>query len=141
MIPGYIGGRCVKWLRRIWISDKENDSYWQFHDNRNLPSFVTGLDGDFAHVTTHHPDTAIFEQNLNSVICKPKHRKRIYIKDSRRGQTYHVEGYAYDGAGHEVQRVEISLDERANVALLCTQVPSSIHTTLQQVLDLDILAY
>lgn len=34
MIPGYIGGRCVKWLRRIWISDHENESYYHIWDNR-----------------------------------------------------------------------------------------------------------
>ena len=27
MIPGYVGGRCVKWARKIWISDHENDSH------------------------------------------------------------------------------------------------------------------
>lgn len=26
LIPGYVGGRSVKWLARIWISDKENES-------------------------------------------------------------------------------------------------------------------
>lgn len=29
---------------------------------------------------------------------------------ARKGKTYRIEGYAYDGGGHEVQRVEISLD-------------------------------
>lgn len=28
MIPGYVGGRCVKWVNKIWVSDKENDSYY-----------------------------------------------------------------------------------------------------------------
>jgi nitrate reductase (NAD(P)H) len=28
VVPGYVGGRSVKWLARIWISDKENDSYY-----------------------------------------------------------------------------------------------------------------
>jgi DMSO/TMAO reductase YedYZ molybdopterin-dependent catalytic subunit len=37
MIPGYVGGRYVKWLRRIWISDHENQSYYHIWDNRVLP--------------------------------------------------------------------------------------------------------
>lgn len=111
MIPGYIGGRCVKWLRRIWVSDKENDSYWQFNDNRTLPSFVTELDGEFAAVATHHPDTACFEQNLNSVIVKPKNGEAIPFTQARKGKTYRIEGYAYDGGGHKVQKVEVSLDD------------------------------
>jgi nitrate reductase (NAD(P)H) len=28
VVPGYVGGRSVKWLARIWISDQENDSYY-----------------------------------------------------------------------------------------------------------------
>ncbi|KAH7118490.1 Oxidoreductase, molybdopterin-binding domain-containing protein, partial [Dactylonectria macrodidyma] len=68
IIPGYVGGRCVKWLKRIWVSDKENDSYYHTWDNRVLPSFVTDMDGEFANQLFHHPDTACNEQNLNSVI-------------------------------------------------------------------------
>lgn len=34
VIPGYVGGRNVKWLEKIWISDKENDSYYHIWDNR-----------------------------------------------------------------------------------------------------------
>ncbi|KAF5018063.1 hypothetical protein F66182_9962 [Fusarium sp. NRRL 66182] len=64
IIPGYVGGRNVKWLKKIWISEKENDSYYHVWDNRVLPSFVTEKDG-----------------------------------------------YAYDGGGHQVQRVEVSLDD------------------------------
>jgi nitrate reductase (NAD(P)H) len=28
VVPGYVGGRSVKWLAKIWVSDKENDSYY-----------------------------------------------------------------------------------------------------------------
>lgn len=36
IIPGYVGGRQVKWLSRIWISEKENDSHYHIWDNRVL---------------------------------------------------------------------------------------------------------
>ncbi|KOS23414.1 Nitrate reductase 1 [Escovopsis weberi] len=110
MIPGYVGGRCVKWLRRIWVSDKENDSYYHIWDNRVLPSFVTEKDGPFSQALFHHPDTACYEQNLNSVIVKPAHGEEIFLSDIHKGETYRIEGFAYDGGGHEVQRVEVSLD-------------------------------
>lgn len=32
------GGRCVKWLRKIWVSEKENDSHYHIWDNRVLVS-------------------------------------------------------------------------------------------------------
>lgn len=111
MIPGYVGGRCVKWLKRIWISDKENDSHYHIWDNRVLPAFVTEKDGEFAETLFRHPDTACNEQNLNSVIVKPAQGEKIPLTSARKGQTYRIEGYAYDGGGHEVQRVEVSLDE------------------------------
>ncbi|GAB7328539.1 hypothetical protein MBLNU13_g00494t1 [Cladosporium sp. NU13] len=111
IIPGYVGGRCVKWLKRIWVSEEENDSYYHIWDNRVLPSFVTEKDGDFATTMFHHPDTACNEQNLNSIIVKPAQGERLALNKVRKGDTYRIEGYAYDGGGHEVQRVEVSLDE------------------------------
>jgi nitrate reductase (NAD(P)H) len=111
IIPGYVGGRCVKWLKRIWVSEEENDSYYHIWDNRVLPSFVTEKDGDFATAMFNHPDTACNEQNLNSIIVKPAQGERLVLNKVRKGDTYRIEGYAYDGGGHEVQRVEVSLDE------------------------------
>lgn len=111
MIPGYVGGRCVKWLKRIWISEQENDSYYHIWDNRVLPSFVTEKDGEFAETLFRHPSTACNEQNLNSVIVKPAQGEKLKLRDAKNGETYRIEGYAYDGGGHEVQRVEVSLDD------------------------------
>lgn len=110
MIPGYVGGRCVKWLSKIWISETENDSYYHIYDNRVLPSFVTDRDSEFAKTMFHHPSTACNEQNLNSVVVKPAQGECIDLAKIKKGQTYRIEGYAYDGGGCEVQRVEVSLD-------------------------------
>ncbi|KAJ5385378.1 hypothetical protein N7517_003289 [Penicillium concentricum] len=92
IIPGYVGGRCVKWLHKVYVSDKENDSRYHIWDNRVLPGFIRDMDSEFSRTIFSHPSTACNEQNLNSIIVKP-------------GQ-----GIAYDGGGHEVQRVEVSLD-------------------------------
>lgn len=110
MVLGYVGGRCVKWLHKIWISKEENDSHFHIWDNRVLPSFVTETDGVFAETLFRHPDTACNEQNLNSVIAKPAQGERIPLSAAQKGNTYRIEGFAYDGGGHEVQRVEVSLD-------------------------------
>lgn len=58
----------------------------------------------------NHPSTACNEQNLNSVIVKPAQGTKLDVVDVLEKDTYRVEGYAYDGGGHEVQRVELSLD-------------------------------
>ncbi|TIA44620.1 hypothetical protein D6C79_06206 [Aureobasidium pullulans] len=125
IIPGYVGGRQVKWLSKIWISEKENDSHYHIWDNRVLPSFVTEKDGDFAETLFRHPDTACNEQNLNSVIAKPAHGERIELSDVKKGHTYRIAGYAYDGGGHEVQRVEVSLDNGETWLYCIRQFPEA----------------
>ena len=111
LIPGYVGGRCIKWLARIWTSEKENDSHYHIWDNRVLPSFVVEKDGNFARTMFHHPSTACNEQNLNSIIVKPAQGEKVNIPEMLKQVTYRVAGIAYDGGGHEVQRVELSLDD------------------------------
>ncbi|KAF3237838.1 hypothetical protein TWF217_002030 [Orbilia oligospora] len=120
VIPGYVGGRCVKWLKKIWITDKENTSYHHIWDNRVLPSFVTDIDDEFAKTMFSHPDTSCNEQILNSVIVRPAQGEKINFAECQKGHSYRIEGYAYDGGGHEVQRVELSLDAGATW-LYCTR--------------------
>ena len=40
LLPGYIGGRMVKWLHSIEVTDEESNNYFHFNDNRVLPSHV-----------------------------------------------------------------------------------------------------
>lgn len=40
IVPGFIGGRMVKWLKRIIVTPQESDSYYHYKDNRVLPSVV-----------------------------------------------------------------------------------------------------
>ena len=41
LIPGWIGGRMVKWLTKIIVTEKESDNYYHYFDNRILPPQVT----------------------------------------------------------------------------------------------------
>ena len=41
VVPGQIGGRMVKWLDRIEVSDKESQHFLHFRDNKVLPTQVT----------------------------------------------------------------------------------------------------
>lgn len=127
IIPGYVGGRAVKWLARIWTSDKENSSHYHIWDNRVLPSFITEKDGEFATTMFKHPSTACMEQNLNSIITKPAQGERLKFGVASKRNTYRVVGIAYDGGGHEVQKVELSLDE-GETWLYCLRTVRSILT-------------
>ncbi|EEP77457.1 hypothetical protein UREG_02306 [Uncinocarpus reesii 1704] len=128
MIPGYVGGRCIKWLSRIWISETENTSYYHIYDNRVLPSFVIEKDSEFARTMFHHPSTACNEQNLNSVIVRPAQNEKIELQTVKRGQRYRIQGLAYDGGGCEVQRVEVTLDG-GETWLYCTRKKSQFGTS------------
>lgn len=108
VVPGWVGGRNVKWVGRIWVSEEENDSHYHIWDNRVVPSFITDID-DYAETAFRHPSSRADEQNLNSVVVKPAHGDTIDLSKAK-DNTYKIEGYAYDGGGHEVQRVEVSLD-------------------------------
>ncbi|KAK8692250.1 hypothetical protein V6N13_075721 [Hibiscus sabdariffa] len=40
IVPGFIGGRMVKWLKRIIVTTQETQNYYHYRDNRVLPSHV-----------------------------------------------------------------------------------------------------
>ncbi|KAF4918366.1 Nitrate reductase [NADH] 1 [Colletotrichum viniferum] len=98
------------WLKRIWISETENASHYHIWDNRVLPSFITDMESALAETMFRHPSTACNEQNLNSVIVRPEQGEKISLADAQGGKMYRVQGFAYDGGGHEEQKVEVSLD-------------------------------
>lgn len=41
IIPTYVGGRQIKWLKKMWISTKENDSHYHIYDNRVCKTCAT----------------------------------------------------------------------------------------------------
>lgn len=120
IIPGFIGGRCIKWLSKIWITDYENDSYHHIYDNRFLPAFVTNKDCGFAEILYRHPSTIINEQALNSVIVRPAQGEQMSLEEVKKGRNYRIQGFAYAGGGDEIQAVEVSLDDGLNW-LYCTR--------------------
>ncbi|KAL2925244.1 Nitrate reductase [NADH] [Bienertia sinuspersici] len=95
IIPGFIGGRMVKWLKRIIVTTAESDNYYHYKDNRVLPS---------------HPEYIINELNINSVITTPCHEEILPINAWTTQRPYTVRGYAYSGGGRKVTRVEVTMD-------------------------------
>ncbi|KAL4812038.1 hypothetical protein BDW67DRAFT_179096 [Aspergillus spinulosporus] len=110
VVPGYVGGRWVKWLEKIWVTDKENDSHYHMWDNRVVPEFVTDKESELAKTVYRNPSTACMEQVLNSILVRPGPEEKIDLENLK-GKKYRIQGFAYNGGGNEIQRVEISLDE------------------------------
>ncbi|KAF0431048.1 nitrate reductase [Gigaspora margarita] len=109
IIPGCIGGRMVKWLSSITVSDKESDSYYHYNDNRVLPP-----EYDMERATKekiwYNPDYIINKLNINSAITSPAHNERISLSSFVSTKEYTIKGYAYTGGGQKITRVEVSLD-------------------------------
>ncbi|KAL4887579.1 hypothetical protein BJY04DRAFT_212609 [Aspergillus karnatakaensis] len=125
VVPGYVGGRWVKWLEKIWVTDKENDSHYHIWDNRVVPEFVTDRDSELAKAMYNNPSTACMEQALQSIIVKPGPGEKIDLGDFKKGKMYRVQGFAYNGGGNEIQRVEISLDGGASWLYCARRYPDN----------------
>lgn len=117
IIPGHIGGRMVKWLARIHVSEHESDNHHHLHDNRVLPSHI-----DAETATAENwwakPEFAIQQLNVNSVLLSPAHTEVLDLKNAAASNasadgTYKVSGYAYSGGGRRIIRVEVTLNDGA----------------------------
>ena len=107
IIPGYIGGRMIKWLKHINVIEHETKNHYHYHDNRILPPQITAeesLQGNW----WYKPEYIFNELNINSAIAKPDHNETLSM--SNLASTYQLAGYSYSGGGRMVTRVEISLD-------------------------------
>ncbi|OTA69063.1 nitrate reductase [Hypoxylon sp. EC38] len=109
VVPGQIGGRSVKWLKRIIVTAQPSDNWYHIYDNRVLPTMVT------PEMSADLPDTwkderyAIYDLNTNSAICYPSHDEWLSLNQGI--ESYRIRGYAYAGGGKRVTRVEVTLDK------------------------------
>jgi DMSO/TMAO reductase YedYZ molybdopterin-dependent catalytic subunit len=110
LCPGYIGGRMIKWVTKIVVEEKESDNWYHVYDNRVFPKHVTSRDVATAENIWTDPAYVIHDRNINSAIWSPAHGEKIDLDQ----QTYLVQGYAYNGAGRPVNRVEITLNDGRN---------------------------
>ncbi|CAI7620112.1 unnamed protein product [Penicillium viridicatum] len=108
VVPGQIGGRSVKWLKKLILTDAPSDNWYHINDNRVLPTMVSPEMSALDHKWWTDERYAIYELNVNSVAVYPQHEEEIDL--STAGPTYTVKGYAYAGGGRRITKVEISLD-------------------------------
>jgi sulfite oxidase len=99
VVPGYIGARSVKWLASIHVQDSPSQNYYQTHAYKLFPDSI-----DAGNVVWEKGQT-LAEIPLNAVICQPQQGAVLAAGP----QT--IRGYALASAGHEMERVELSIDE------------------------------
>ena len=109
VIPGQIGGRSVKWLKKLIVTATPSDNWYHIYDNRVLPTMVSPEDSANNPKWWQDDRYAIYDLSTNSAIAYPAHEEQLCLKGGP--ETYRVKGYAYGGGGRRVTRVEISLDK------------------------------
>eukprot|EP00418_Pyrodinium_bahamense_P098828 CAMPEP_0179036694 /NCGR_PEP_ID=MMETSP0796-20121207/13747_1 /TAXON_ID=73915 /ORGANISM="Pyrodinium bahamense, Strain pbaha01" /LENGTH=529 /DNA_ID=CAMNT_0020732983 /DNA_START=178 /DNA_END=1767 /DNA_ORIENTATION=- len=107
LMPGYIGGRMIKWLSKITVTEEEGMNHYHIYDNRVFPKHITSKDEATKHKIWTDPAYTINDRNINSAIWAPAHCEKVALSQS----TYRVGGYAYNGGGRPVHRVEVTLND------------------------------
>ncbi|TIA21839.1 nitrate reductase [Aureobasidium pullulans] len=109
IIPGQIGGRSVKWLKKLIITDKPSDNWYHIYDNRVLPTTVSPEESANNKDWWMDERYAIYDLSTNSAMAHPVHEEQLCIVGAP--QNYRVKGYAYGGGGRRITRVEVTLDK------------------------------
>ncbi|KAJ5627984.1 Eukaryotic molybdopterin oxidoreductase, partial [Penicillium lividum] len=109
VVPGQIGGRSVKWLKKLIVTETPSDNWYHIYDNRVLPTMVSPEMASQDDNWWTDERYAIYDLNVNSVAAFPEHEEVLDLATA--GLTYTARGYAYAGGGRRITRVEVSLDK------------------------------
>ncbi|KAL9115242.1 MAG: hypothetical protein Q9227_001036 [Pyrenula ochraceoflavens] len=109
VIPGQIGGRSVKWLKKLILTDAPSENWYHIYDNRVLPTMVSPEESANKPKLWMDERYAIYDLSTNSATVYPAHEEQLCLVDGP--TTYTARGYAYAGGGRRVTRVEVSLDK------------------------------
>lgn len=121
VIPGQIGGRSVKWLKRLIITPEPSDNWYHIWDNRVLPTMVSPEESAKDPLWWQDERYAIYDLSTNSAIAYPAHDETLSL-NAESGR-YCARGYAYGGGGRRVTRVEVSLDKGRSWRLASIKYP------------------
>ncbi|KAI9736048.1 MAG: hypothetical protein M1818_006224 [Claussenomyces sp. TS43310] len=115
VVPGQIGGRSVKWLKRIIITEGPSDNWYHVFDNRVLPTMVSPEQSASEPKWFMDERYAIYDLSTNSAIAYPAHEEQVCVANGP--EAYKVRGYAYGGGGRRISRVEVTMDKGKTWAL------------------------
>lgn len=125
IIPGQIGGRSVKWLKRVILTKEPSDNWYHIYDNRVLPTMITPEASADLPETWKDERYAIYDLNTNSAITYPQHDEMVSLDGNQ--NTYKVRGYAYSGGGKRITRLEVTLDKGRTWRLAPIEYPEDLY--------------
>ena len=109
VVPGVIGARSVKWLKRLVVTEGPSDNWYHIYDNRVLPTMVSPEESAKRPEWWTDERYAIYDLSTNSAIAYPAHEEKVCLIGGP--EKYQARGYAYGGGGRRITRVELSLDK------------------------------
>lgn len=109
VIPGQIGGRSVKWLKKLILTTAPSDNWYHIYDNRVLPTMVSPDESANDPKWWMDERYAIYDLSTNSAIAYPAHEEQVCLVNGP--EKYRAKGYAYGGGGRRVTRIELSIDK------------------------------
>ncbi|KAK5070641.1 hypothetical protein LTR64_000316 [Lithohypha guttulata] len=130
VIPGQIGGRSVKWLKKLILTEGPSDNWYHIYDNRVLPTMVSPEESANDPKWWTDERYAIYDLNPNSAIAFPAHDEKISI--SQGPPTYRARGYAYSGGGRRITRVEVTLDKGKSWRLANIEYPEDRYRDVEK---------
>jgi DMSO/TMAO reductase YedYZ molybdopterin-dependent catalytic subunit len=98
IVPGYIGARSVQWLANIHVQEQPSTNYFQRQAYKLFPPDVQPETANWEH------GTMLGDLPLNSLICQPCEWENLASGPVT------ISGYAIRGEGHQIERVELSID-------------------------------
>ncbi len=132
VIPGQIGGRSVKWLKKLIVSAAPSDNWYHIYDNRVLPTMVSPDQSANEPKWWMDDRYAIYDLSTNSAIAYPAHEEQVCLVDGP--ENYRAKGYAYGGGGRRITRVEISTDKGRTWRLADIDYPEDRYRDAEQML-------
>uniref|UniRef100_P36842 Nitrate reductase [NADPH] n=1 Tax=Leptosphaeria maculans TaxID=5022 RepID=NIA_LEPMC len=112
VVPGQIGGRSVKWLKKLIVTAEPSDNWYHIYDNRVLPTMVDPDEAAKNPKWWMDERYAIYDLSPNSAIAFPAHEEKVVLASAE--NSYNVRGYAYSGGGRRITRCEVSLNKGKN---------------------------
>ncbi|PGH11121.1 hypothetical protein AJ79_05066 [Helicocarpus griseus UAMH5409] len=129
VVPGQIGGRSVKWLKKLIITDRPSDNWYHIYDNRVLPTMISPELSAKEPKWWYDERYAIYDLNVNSAVVYPQHEEQVSLSSS---SSYKARGYAYGGGGRRITRVEVSLDKGRTWKLADIEYPEDKYREVEQ---------
>ncbi|KAF2793453.1 nitrate reductase [Melanomma pulvis-pyrius CBS 109.77] len=109
VIPGQIGGRSVKWLKKLTLTAEPSDNWYHIYDNRVLPTMVDPDESARNPAWWKDDRYAIYDLSPNAAIAQPAHQEQLVLAEAP--EMYTARGYAYSGGGRRITRAEVSIDK------------------------------